>query len=143
MVVKGIAAQSYSYNRHYGHELARDIAVIANNLGFQTRSCDADRVKFEKQKDETMYYLNFVEKQDVLGNNETFAELKILFETKNYLNGNAHIKFNKEFLAEWAIVVGKKRGWLRDKGEASEEFKGMVSPKQVSEIWDKPFRARL
>lgn len=138
VVVEGIATQSYSYGRHYGHELARDIAVIANNLGFQTRSCDADRVKFEAQKNETMYYLNFVEKQDVLGNNETFAELEILFETKNYLKGNAHIKFNKEFLAKWAIVVGKKRGWLRDKSEASEEFKGMVSPKQVSEIWDKP-----
>lgn len=138
MVIKGIVAQhSYIY-KNKGHELARDIAVIANNLGFQTRSCDADRVKFEQQKNETMYYLNFVEKQDVLRNNETFAELETLFETKNYLNGNAHIKFNKEFLAKWAIIVGKKRGWLRDKSEASEEFKDMVSPKQVSEIWDKP-----
>lgn len=138
VVIESIT-QAHSYiHRNYGHELARDIAVIANNLGFQTRSCDADRVKFEAQKNETMYYLNFVEKLDVLGNKDTFAELETLFETKNYLNGNAHIKFNKEFLAKWAIVVGKKRGWLRDKSEASEEFKDMLSPKQVSEIWDKP-----
>ena len=49
----------------------------------------------------------------------------ILLEYKAYQNKNVHIKFNKDFMGELNLAVGKIRQWLRSKDEARAEFKDL------------------
>lgn len=60
----------------------------------------------------------------------------ILLEYKAYQNKNVHIKFNKDFMGELNLAVGKIRQWLRSKDEARAEFKDLKET-SLKKIFDK------
>ena len=51
----------------------------------------------------------------------------ILFEYRCHLNGNVHIKFNKEFIKKLNVVVGKELGWIKNKEDVVREFDGELA----------------
>ncbi len=80
-----------------------DICVIANNLGFKVG---------EKQIPEKTGKPYFI----YLENGED------LFEYKVYLNGNTHIKFNKEFAKAMNVECSRLLGWIRTAEDIKKEF---------------------
>lgn len=57
----------------------------------------------------------------------------VFCEIKTYKNGNAHIKFNKDFMCALNIAVGKLHNWIKNKAEAKEEFK--CSDELIDEVF--------
>lgn len=65
----------------------------------------------------------------------------VLLEYRAYQNTNVHIKFNKDFMAELNLAVGKLRQWLRSKDEARQEFKD-IKESSLKKIFDKSLLLR-
>ena len=64
-----------------------------------------------------------------------------MLEYRAYQNSNVHIKFNKDFMAELNLAVGKLRQWLRSKDEARQEFKD-IKESSLKKIFDKSLLLR-
>lgn len=80
-----------------------DVCVIANNLGFKV----GDKQVPEKTGKPYFVYLE---------NGE------VLFEYKVYLNGNTHIRFNKEFAKAMNVECSRLLGWIRTAEDIKKEF---------------------
>lgn len=86
-----------------------DILTIANNLGFSK----GKNLTPEDWGKKGIVYLS---------DNKT-----ILFEYRCHLNGNVHIKFNKEFIKKLNVAVGKELGWIKNKEDIVREFDGELA----------------
>ena len=98
---------SYSYyieiDKLHSQTIINDLCVIANNLGFVATKRDYPEKFGEK------YYIWLDDKTPLL-------------EYKIYINGNTHIKLNKEFAKAMNVEVSRLLGWIRDKSDISKEF---------------------
>lgn len=123
------------------YEIVDMIEVIANNLGYKN-SLRATLKQYS-------YYDEFGYARDnycgyfVAGTKGVITDLKgkVLLEFKAYKNHNVHISFNKDFMSELNLAVGKLRQWLRSKDEARAEFKG-VKEESLNKIFDKGFKIK-
>ena len=121
----------------HNYEIADMIQVIANNLGYKNslkselamtlgsgyhHSAYGSETFKEFNKGEIYAYLN--------------GQRVVLLEYRAYQNKNVHIKFNKDFMAELNLAVGKIRQWLRSKDEARREFKD-IKESSLKKIFDK------
>ena len=84
-----------------------DICTVANNLGFRTADIEMPP---ETGKKGYVYM------------NDGTAKLKVLFEFKPYLNGNVHIKFDKEFMKALNVEVARELGWIHSREDIAKEF---------------------
>lgn len=115
------------------YEIVDMIEVIANNLGY------ANSLKSD------LKFINYYGKEAFQGGSKGTIYTQtgeVLLEFKAYKNNNVHIKFNKDFMSELNLAVGKLRQWLRNKDEARAEFKG-VKEKSLKKIFDKSLRLNL
>lgn len=109
------------------YEIVDMIRAIANNLGYKSN--------FSAQLDCPRYSSNIAFVESTQG--EIYTDKgEILLEYKAYKNKNVHIKFNKDFLGELNLAVGKIRQWIRDKHEARAEFKDLKE-ESFKKIFDK------
>lgn len=110
-----------SYGSYYHDDdwtnFLRDLRVIARNLGFYTENITFTRFQAGKSYKE-------------------WSGDKVLFEVKHYKNGNAHIKFNMEFMEKLNIQVGRINNWIKNKAEAREEFKN-ISNEDLDSLFEK------
>lgn len=102
------------------------IEVIATNLGYKNDL----RLNLWQTKDKFESWRSLSGHTFKSGNKGTiFARHNqkdiILLEYIAYKNKNVHIKFNKDFMGELNLAVGKIRQWLRSKDEARAEFKDL------------------
>lgn len=81
-----------------------DICTVANNLGFKPGRID--------------YPENYGKKGYVYFANRP----GVLFEFKVYLNGNVHVKFDKEFIKALNVEVSRELGWIHSKEDIAREF---------------------
>ena len=61
--------------------------------------------------------------------------------TRIFKNGNAHIKFNKDFLLKFNIEAARILGWLFNTDQAAEELQEDVV--DVRHKWAESFRIKL
>lgn len=102
------------------------IEVIATNLGYKNDL----RLNLWQTEDKFESWRSLSGHTFKSGNKGTiFARHNqkdiILLEYIAYKNKNVHIKFNKDFMGELNLAVGKIRQWLRSKDEARAEFKDL------------------
>ena len=101
----------YAYSEESRREVFRqkisDICTVANNLGFRTADIEMPPGTGKK---------GYVYMSDGT------AKLKVLFEFKPYLNGNVHIKFDKEFIKALNVEVARELGWIHCKEDIAKEF---------------------
>lgn len=92
----------------YAIDKINDILIVIKSLGFETSFNPANET-FEKGKTKS-----------ILG---TFngKEINIL-DLKAFLNGNLHIKLNKDILIKFNIVKGILEGWVNSASEIMDEF---------------------
>lgn len=100
----------YSYDscvaRKMSHKVS-DICTVANNLGFRVADIELPNAYGEKG----YAYMS-----------DGTAKLKVLFEFKLYMNGNVHIKFNKEFIKALNVEVARELGWIHSREDIAREF---------------------
>lgn len=100
----------YSYDgcvaRKMSHKVS-DICTVANNLGFRVADIELPNSYGEKG----YAYMS-----------DGTAKLKVLFEFKLYMNGNVHIKFNKEFIKALNVEVARELGWIHNREDIAREF---------------------
>lgn len=105
------ANELYAYSEESRREVFRqkiiDICTVANNLGFRTADIEMPP---ETGKKGYVYM------------SDGTAKLKVLFEFKPYLNGNVHIKFDKEFIKALNVEVARELGWIHCKEDIAREF---------------------
>lgn len=82
-----------------------DIKTIAKNLGFNV-GCLHQPENFGEK---TYIYMDNL-------SDEVFMEYKV------YMNGNMHVKFNKEFTKALNVEVARLLGWIRCKEDIKREF---------------------
>lgn len=101
----------YAYSEESRKQVFRqkicDICAVANNLGFRTADIEMPP---ETGKKGYVYM------------SDGTAKLKVLFEFKPYLNGNVHIKFDKEFIKALNVEVARELGWIHSKEDIAREF---------------------
>ena len=101
----------YAYSEESRKEVFRqkisDICTVANNLGFKTADIEMPP---ETGKKGYVYM------------SDGTAKMKVLFEFKPYLNGNVHIKFDKEFIKALNVEVARELGWIHSKEDIAKEF---------------------
>ena len=116
-------------------EIVDMIQVIANNLGYKNSLMS--ELFYEYYRTEWGRMVNQMHgfKQGHKGTIYTNTG-EILLEYKAYKNKNVHIKFNKDFMGELNLAVGKLRQWLRSKDEARAEFKDLKE-KSFKKVFDK------
>lgn len=120
---------SYATN---DYEIVDMIEVIANNLGYKNHLKNILHNKsFYNATRILSCNFHAGDKGVIMANNG-----EILLEYKAYKNNNVHIKFNKDFMGELNLAVGKLRQWLRSKDEARAEFKDLKE-KSFKKIFDK------
>lgn len=103
--------QGYRYEVHdrsdmedvYRHNIS-DICTVANNLGFMPGRIDYPEYYGKKG------YVYFANRSG------------ILFEFKVYMNGNVHVKFNKEFIKALNVEVARELGWIHSREDIAREF---------------------
>lgn len=112
---------TYSWRReideYKAQTIIKDLCAVANNLGFTAKRWDNPEVFGHK------YYV-------WLDNG------KPLMEFKTYLNGNTHIKLDKEFAKAMNVEVSRLLGWIRNKSDIVKEF-----PDEMVKGADKYFKA--
>jgi hypothetical protein len=86
--------------------LLQDICTIARNLGFDGIN-DAD-LRSEKWTPGEWREARF--------------NGGILFAAKVYMNGNMHLKFNKELMGRLNVEAGRLLGWITSQKQADEEM---------------------
>ena len=84
-----------------------DICTVANNLGFRTADIEMPPETGKKG----YAYMS-----------DGTAKLKVLFEFKPYLNGNIHIKFDKELMKALNVEVARELGWIHSREDIAREF---------------------
>ena len=115
------------------YEIVDMIQVIANNLGYTNNLRSALINENFNEKTLSCYLTTFQqESKGVIKTNNG----EILLEYKAYKNKNVHIKFNKDFMGELNLAVGKLRQWLRSKDEARAKFKDLKE-KSFKKVFDK------
>jgi len=82
-----------------------DIVTVATNLGFTI--------------DDSHKHIHWT-----FGAKEyfNFSDGKLFMEVKLFKNGNAHLKFAKEFMKKFNLEAGRLNGWIKTPKEASNEF---------------------
>ncbi len=98
-------------DRYYSHPTIRekmeiklqDVCTVANNLGFHIG--------------ETQYPEGYGQKGHCMLKDGTE-----LFEFKLYMNGNVHLKFNKEFIKALNVEVSRELGWIHSREDIAREF---------------------
>lgn len=81
----------------------QDVCTVANNLGFHIG--------------ETLYPESYGQKGHCM-----LKDGAELFEFKLYMNGNVHLKFNKEFIKALNVEVSRELGWIHGKEDIAREF---------------------
>lgn len=94
---------SFDTNSYEGQRTIQDICTIARNLGFESGYPHTPSGYGEK----TYIY-------DIKGD--------VLLEYKVYMNGNMHVKFNKEFTKAMNVEVSRLLGWIRSAEDIAKEF---------------------
>lgn len=123
------------------YEIVDMIEVIANNLGYEN-SLREELYKFTYWQYNNCYFNTSRCFQEGQKGTILTKTGEILLEFKAYKNNNVHIKFNKDFMSELNLAVGKLRQWLRNKDEARAEFKG-IKEESLKKIFDKSLRLTL
>lgn len=101
------------YSNYYFECLINDIITIAHTLGFNS-DFFLGNSRFRGYK---------YEDYKSIGNDTVYMKNgEILFEYKTYNNGNAHFRFNKDFIKKFNVEAGRILGWIKNKEEAKEEF---------------------
>ena len=111
----GKLEEDFGYN---ADRTLNDIKVIARNLGFETLPTH----KYPENFGEKAYIYNKV-------GEDAFMEYKV------YMNGNMHVKFNKEFTKAMNVEVSRLLGWIRTKEDISKEF-----PENIAKGAEKYFK---
>ena len=87
-----------------------DLCVVAKSLGYEIQQMPTTEVAFALGVKHKIY------------SNKIKTKDKVLFEYKNYKNGNTHFKLNQEFLKTLNIEVGKLKGWIKAPVDIEREF---------------------
>ncbi|USD35635.1 MULTISPECIES: class I SAM-dependent methyltransferase [Vibrio] len=97
-----------------------DLLTVAANLGFDTSITDAAKAREwqSNKKQEFKYY------------NHTLGREVVLFEAKAFKNGNAHVKFNQDFIMRLNVEFGRLRGWVKNTEQACNELN--ITPEQAA-----------
>ena len=92
----------------YFKEKLSDLMIVFKNIGFDS-SFNLDTETWIPGKNKLIkgLYLN--------------REI-ILMEVKPFLNGNVHIKLNKEVLLKFNVIKGLLEGWINNVSEITDEF---------------------
>lgn len=92
----------------YFKEKLSDLMIVFKNIGFDSSfNLDTETWIAGKNKLIKGLYLN--------------GEI-ILMEVKPFLNGNVHIKLNKELLLKFNVIKGLLEGWINNVSEIIDEF---------------------
>lgn len=92
----------------YFKEKLSDLMIVFKNIGFDSSfNLDTETWIAGKNKLIKGLYLN--------------SEI-ILMEVKPFLNGNVHIKLNKELLLKFNVIKGLLEGWINNVSEIIDEF---------------------
>lgn len=105
----------------YGHQLIDDIVTVASTMGY---NCYGNNKASQNNVAGKCYQYYFM---DETGNQQ------VLFEAKQYQNGNIHIKLNSRFLLKLNTAFGRLKGWLRSKEDVVQEMD--VSPADAAELF--------
>jgi hypothetical protein len=92
----------------------QDLGTLARNLGFQNNTSEprliySGRTGWTPGKTENFYMT-------------PLGAGKLLFDCRAFLNGNVHLRLNKDFMLALNVEHGRLRGWLRTGKEAAEEL---------------------
>lgn len=101
----------------------QDVCTVANNLGFHIG--------------ETQYPEGYGQKGHCMLKDGTE-----LFEFKLYMNGNIHLKFNKEFIKALNVEVSRELGWIHGKEDIAREFVPEMA-KGAEKYFDKTLKIEL
>lgn len=101
----------------------QDVCTVANNLGFQIG--------------ETQYPENYGQKGHCM-----LKDGAELFEFKLYMNGNVHLKFNKEFIKALNVEVSRELGWIHSAADIAREFVPEMA-KGAEKYFDKSLKISL
>lgn len=104
---ENLYAYSEESRKSLFHQKISDICTVANNLGFRTADIEMPP---ETGKKGYVYF------------SDGTAKMKVLFEFKPYLNGNVHIKFNKEFMKALNVEAARELGWIHSREDIAKEF---------------------
>ena len=115
-------AYDYPQNLHKAsHTFLADLLVIANNLGFEINSSSSHDVEWVSG-----------------GNQEFFAARNgkrvLLMTVRAYLNGNIHIKLNKDFNHKLNVLKGKREGWIHSVDDVVNEFE--VNENEAKQLFE-------
>ena len=117
------------------YEIVDMIQVIANNLGYKNTLIKDLGYDFVYGCSPSYSQCFRAGRKDTIYATQNGKQV-ILLEYKAYQNKNVHIKFNKDFMGELNLAVGKIRQWLRSKDEARAEFKDLKET-SLKKIFDK------
>lgn len=101
----------------------QDVCTVANNLGFQIG--------------ETQYPDGYGQKGHCM-----LKDGAELFEFKLYMNGNVHLKFNKEFIKALNVEVSRELGWVHSREDIAREFVPEMA-KGAEKYFDKSLKISL
>lgn len=101
----------------------QDVCTVANNLGFHIG--------------ETLYPESYGQKGHCMLKDGTE-----LFEFKLYMNGNVHLKFNKEFIKALNVEVSRELGWIHSREDIAREFVPEMA-KGAEKYFDKSLKISL
>lgn len=101
----------------------QDVCTVANNLGFHIG--------------ETQYPEGYGQKGHCMLKDGTE-----LFEFKLYMNGNVHLKFNKEFIKALNVEVSRELGWIHSREDIAKEFVPEMA-KGAEKYFDKSLKIEL
>ncbi len=126
----GINTPSWAY-QNTAHNLTEncanffsDILTIASNLGFDTSiALPPKQREWESNKKQVFSYFN-----------HDLGRVVELFEARAFKNGNAHIKFNQDFILRLNVEFGRLSGWLKSASQASDELG--LEPQQAAEFFN-------
>lgn len=101
----------------------QDVCTVANNLGFHIG--------------QTLYPEGYGQKGHCMLKDGTE-----LFEFKLYMNGNVHLKFNKEFIKALNVEVSRELGWIHSREDIAREFVPEMA-KGAEKYFDKSLKISL
>lgn len=110
-----------------GAGLLNDLLVIADNLGFERY----DDVKNHQFDDSSAH-------EFVCKSRKGSFEPMTLFTVRAYLNGNLHIKLNKEFALALNVEAGRLQGWIHNSQQGASELG--EDPNKVNQYFKQSFK---
>jgi hypothetical protein len=118
----GISAGYSGYSLStYAEETVGDLLTLANLLGFNTYTTDANWLESEFNNDGELVTKKREWDSGVRQLYKT-TDGEDLLEVKAFYNGNLHLRLSQKLCIALNVAVGKLRGWLRNHDEAREEF---------------------